>query len=127
MDQSDLVADRLDIRDDVRAEEDRFALGGELQDQLTHLLATDRIKPAHRLIQDQEFRVMQDRLSDAHTLKHAFRVFSELELASVGHADGFENRRDSRVDLRSGHAGECAEVMQHLFAGQMVVEVRSFR
>ena len=82
-------AQRLGIRQDVRAEEHRPPLVAKLQDQIAHLAPADGIEPGHRLVEDDELRIVDERLREADALHHAFRVLADRPAAI-----GAKTRRD---------------------------------
>ena len=71
----DRVADRLDVRNHVGREEDRPSFPRELKDQFPDFLPTDRIEAAHRFVEDEERRIVDDRLRDSDPLEHPLRIF----------------------------------------------------
>ena len=56
----------------MRAEEHRAASIPQLQDQLADISAAKRIEPGHRLVENHEVRLVEERLRDADALQHAF-------------------------------------------------------
>jgi hypothetical protein len=77
-DNADPITDHLHIVQNVRAEKDRFPAIAQTQNQIADLLASDRIQSGHRLIEDNQFRIVDQRLRQADTLQHAFGEFSQL-------------------------------------------------
>ena len=51
---ADAVAEHLDVAQDVAREEDRAPALLLLDDEVAHLLASHRIEPAHRLVEDEQ-------------------------------------------------------------------------
>jgi len=70
-DDRDLVADHLGVGKDVRRDEDRLSLVAQRQDQVPHVSATERIEARHRLVEDQEIGISDQRLCQADALAHA--------------------------------------------------------
>ena len=60
----------------MSAEEDRLPLVAETENDVAHVLATDRIKPGHGLVQNHQFGIVNQRLGEADPLQHAFGKFS---------------------------------------------------
>ena len=85
---------RLGVGEDVRAEEHRASLIAQLQDERAHVAAAERIEARHRLVQENDFRVVQERLRDADALDHPLRVLAQLLPPPLGaDADAVEQRR----------------------------------
>ncbi len=61
------IADRLDLRQDVGRQQDRVA-GAQLADQRPDLQDLDRVQARRRLVEDQDRRVVQQRLGQADPL-----------------------------------------------------------
>ena len=80
----------------MRAEENRPALIAQLQDQLPNVTPAQRIEPGHRLVEEDDLRIVEQRLRDADPLDHAFRELAELQPALGADADAIEQRRHAR-------------------------------
>ena len=65
----DVVADALDVAEDVRREEDR-GLPAERSDEREQVVPSLGVQRAHRLVEDQHRRPSQDCLRDAEPLAH---------------------------------------------------------
>jgi hypothetical protein len=61
---------RLDVGDDVRGQ-DHQALAGKVGEQVAEAHALFRIQADRRLVDDQQLRIVEQRLHDAHALAHA--------------------------------------------------------
>src|SRR4051812_26107184 len=71
----DAVAQRLDLPEDVRREEDReVALGHEPAQERKELLDARGVDRDGRLVEDQHGRLLDERVGDAQALAHAARV-----------------------------------------------------
>ena len=129
----DVVAGELDIRQQVRRQDQVHALVvGEVADELEHLLAALRVHAVGRLVEEQQIRVVHQGLGQLDALLHARRVGLDVavpglaeadvvehlvgalhrvhrrqarELAAVGHERHGVHARDVRVDL--GHVAEA--------------------
>src|SRR5436190_2733765 len=76
----DLVAEGLDIRQNVRRHKNGRALLAKASDQLPHLAATDRVKAAHGLVKKDDLGLVDQRLCEADTLQHSFGILAKLAL-----------------------------------------------
>ena len=87
------TAERLGVAQDVRAEEHRAPLVPQLEDQLPHLAPAERIESRHRLVEEHDLRVVDERLRDADALHHALRELPQLEAPLRADADFVEQPR----------------------------------
>ena len=78
LDHRDDVADLGELGQDVRAEEDGLAVGGELANQRAELDARARVEVRGRLVEDEQLRIVNDRPAERdallETLGEAFDV-----------------------------------------------------
>ena len=58
---ADAVAEHLDVAQDVAREEHRPPALLLLDDEVAHLLAPHRVEPAHRLVEDEQLRIVHER------------------------------------------------------------------
>ena len=59
---TDSVADHFDVVQNVCTEKDGLPAIAQVQDQIADLLASDRVQASHRLVEDDQFRVVNPRL-----------------------------------------------------------------
>ena len=123
----DAVAQRLGVAQDVRAEEDRAAAIAQIENQRSHVAATERIEAGHRLVEDDELGIVDERLGDAHALKHALRELPQLEPAFAADADLVEQTARAGATIAARVAEEPREIRQQFLGSQVVVEVRILR
>src|SRR5258708_22074392 len=69
----DAVAQRFDVRENVRREEDRLAAFLLFEDEVAHLFSSDRIEPAHRLVQHKRLGDRPPGPGDAPPVEGALR------------------------------------------------------
>ena len=69
-----------------------------------HLDAADRVEPGHRLVEQDERRVVDEGLGDADALQHALRVLAQLHVAGVAQADVPQQVLDAPLPRRPGRA-----------------------
>ena len=77
------LAERLGVTQDVCREEDRLTFFFQTLDQISNLASPNRVQPAHRFVQKDQFRIVNDRLSNPHSLQHTFGEFSKLDIARI--------------------------------------------
>ena len=109
-DDRDAVADPLDLREDVRREEDRAALRPQLVEDRVERPLHERVEALGRLVEDRQLRVVLERLDDPELLAHPPGVVADrpgevrrrARAARRGAAGGppgaRRTRRDSRAD-----------------------------
>ena len=68
------VADGLDLAQFVGGEEDRLALLLQPLDDLAHLHAADGIQTTGGFVQQEQVRIVDQRLGQAHPLLHALGI-----------------------------------------------------
>jgi len=78
----DVGGDGLDVRDDVRGEDDD-ALAGKLGEEIAEAHALFGIETRGGLIHDEELGVVEKRLCDADALAHAAREPSKRTMARI--------------------------------------------
>ena len=123
-DDRDAVAHELHVVQDVRVHEHGLALLAQAQDQVAHLLAPDRVEPAHRLVEEHDVGVVDERLRDPEPLLHALAVGAEARVRGV-------RRGPTCASSSSPRARRCAREqaaqlrveVERLAAGEIVVEV----
>ena len=121
--EADPVAQRLDLAQDVRREQDRqVALGDEAPEQREQLLDARRVDRDRRLVEDEDRRLLDQGVGDAEALAHAARVRLGLLVGGVVEPDLVEQLVDPRLGDGPRQAVELGRVAQVLAAGQAAVE-----
>ncbi len=123
-DDRDPIRDRLHVGEDVRREEHRLAALAQLEDQVAHLLAADRIEAAHRLVEHDQIGVVHERLGQASPLHHALRELLEVLGARAIEADPRDQLVGAALARGGVDAEQPAREVAELADGQVVVEVR---
>ena len=91
------VARALDLVEQVRGEQHRAALGNERANQLAHLADSGRVKPVHRLVEDQQLRVGKQTAGDSQALAHAHRVGLDAIVGARGQPDPCKRTVDPTI------------------------------
>ena len=73
-DQHDLVADQIHFLQDVAREDDVLALARPGAEQRDRLGAHQRVKAVQRLVEDEHFGIVRDRLRQPDALPHALGI-----------------------------------------------------
>ena len=103
-DDADLAAQRLGIRQDVRAEEHRAAAIAQAEHQLADVAAAERIEPRHRLVEEHDLGAVEDRLGDPDPLHHALGVGAQAQAPLLADPD---LRRAPRRCAPGGRGPAC--------------------
>jgi hypothetical protein len=121
------AAQRLGVAQDVRAEEDGASAIAQPENQRSHVAAPERIETRHRLVEDHELGIVDERLRDADALEHPLREFPELQLPLRADAHFVEQPARADAAIGAAIAEEAGEVREQLLGSQVVVEERVFR
>ena len=116
----DVVADPLDVVEDVgRVEDRRLAL--QLAHQVEDVLAADRVERRHRLVEQDHRRPADEGLGDAEPLAHAARVGRRPPVGRFGDADAPEQLADLALAI-GADAAKARDVAERLATGHPAVE-----
>ena len=106
----DAAAQRFRIAQHVRAEEHGAAAIAQAKNQLADLAAAERIEPRHRLVEEHELGLVDERLGDADALHHALRKLAQLKAPLGADADLVQQTRGALPPLLRGAAEQPREV-----------------
>src|SRR5579872_1078199 len=120
--QSDAVADRLDLIEQMRGQHDRHAVGFQRADEVEEFARRLRIEAAGRLVENGEARPLHQDFGDGEALAHAARISLDPLLRRLGEAHAFQRFGDARISLAAWQADEPGDVAQIGGAGEIVVE-----
>ena len=93
----DPIADFLHLLEQMRGKENCRAAGLQIQNQIANVARAGRIHAGSRLIQNQESRVVHQRLGKPDTLQHAFGISAQAAIGGVRQSD----QRQQFVDARA--------------------------
>jgi len=105
-----VVADLLDLAQQVGGDHHGPAFGGDAGDQFPDLPDAGRVEPIGRLVEDEQFGVAQQSGRDAEPLLHPERVGPEVIVAPPGQTDLIEHGRDPAAVPAPG-GGENSQVL----------------
>ena len=88
----DAAAERFGVAQHVRAEEHGAAAIAQPEDQRADVAAAERIEARHRLVEDHQLGIVDERLRDADALQHALRELAELQPPLGADPDFVEQR-----------------------------------
>src|SRR5262249_33808953 len=108
----------------MAAHDDGLAVVAQLDDQVLHPARALRVEAGSRLVEDDQLRIVDQRLGQADALPHALRVFLEYALLVVLQAD----RLDQLLGPLAAHLRieleEPAVKVERLLGVQKAVEIR---
>src|SRR6266545_1227838 len=109
VDQDDVLRDPFDLVQDVRRHQDVAALPGEPGDRAEDLDAADGIRAGKRLVQNQDLRIVGERLGELRPLPHPSAVPMEGAIFRRRQADDLERLGRLRPRVRGPEAIEAQE------------------
>ena len=118
------VADVLDVGEKVRGEQDRLAALLEIDEQVLHLPRADRIEARGRLVEDEELRIVDERLRDAESPRHALGVLADRTMPGAAEADHLEQLLDATLPHRAPQPEDPPVVVERLVGVEEAVHVR---
>ena len=120
VDRDQRVADPLDLAEQVRADHDRDAeLGADPVDQRQHRVPAGRVEPVGRLVEQQQVRVVHQRLGQLDPLLHAGRVAADLPVALLVEADVAQRLGGALAGGRPRQPAHPGHVGDELGGGQV--------
>ena len=123
----DARAELVHVAEDVRVEEHRLAALVQVLDDALDLDAADRVEPGHRLVEQHELGVVDERLGDADALQHALGVLAQVRVGGALQTDVPEQGLDALAPAARVEAEQPRAEPEELAAGEVVVEVRVLR
>src|SRR5262245_14696790 len=108
----------------MRTEEHRAAAIAQPQYQLSNFAAPERIEPRHRLIEEDQFRLVENRLRDADALQHPFGELPQVQPTLRADAYLVQELRHASLPRRASITKQTRKVSEQLLGGEIVVEVR---
>src|ERR1700752_2160991 len=125
-DKYDLVARDLYLAEQMRIEENRRAAIALRADNVANHPATKRIEPRGRLIEEDQLRLVNQRLRQPDALQHPLRKILEALVAVRRQADQIDHGGDAITQLVCGNARQSAMQLQQLGSRQPFVKTEVF-
>src|SRR5262245_52927280 len=104
----------------MRAEEHSRAAVAQTENERPDVAPTEGIQTRHRLVEDHQLRIVEQRLGDAHPLQHALREFSQRKSTLRANANLVEQHAYAATALDGTKPEQRAEVRQQLLCGEIV-------
>src|SRR6202041_352977 len=89
------VAEHLDVAQDMAREEDRVTAELLFDDEVADLFAADGVEAAHRLVEDEELRVVYECRGERRPLEHALREGPRRSIDRLHDADALDDVADA--------------------------------
>ncbi len=121
-----LVAHVFEFRKDVTVDENGLSLITQAEQQVANLASANGIDAVGRLVEQQQFWIMQERLSQTDTLLHALGEGSHFVRSPSRHTYEVEHLADSLHALTSPHARQAPVVVQRLNCSEIGGEAMVF-
>ena len=103
-------------------EEDGPSLCAQGEDEIADVLASDGIEPAHRLVEDDDLGISDQRLREAEPLHHSLREAPDGAVGTSRKSNFFEQRFAAPGRLRAGEARELSREAQVFDSVQVLVK-----
>ena len=94
-------------------------VGGQAVEQLSQLVPGNRVRPAERLIEDQQARLVHQGLGHLDPLAHAFGVGAHRPVHVLGHAGQLDGLCRRRSGGSRGQTRQPGQKPHELPAGQV--------
>src|SRR5687767_5203968 len=127
MDEQDVSGHLLDLVQDMAGDHYRATLVCQNAEQVHKLAPAKRIETVEGLVQQNDLRVVEHRLSQLDSLPHAFAVAGDLAISSIGHAHPFEHLLRPTLGIGGIKAGQPSQVLHELPPSHVLVKVIDLR
>ena len=103
----DPVAQRLGVGKNVRREKYRLAFVLQLLHQVANFAPPQRIQSRHRLVEENQLRIVQNGLRDSRPLQHSLRELAQLHALYVGQAHPLQHFVHPPLAVFAGTPDSC--------------------
>src|SRR5579884_934404 len=122
----DAVAHVLHVFQAMAAHDDRLAQRFQVADEILHPACAQRIKTGSRLVEDDQIRVVDERLSQADALTHALGILAERAFAIRLESDFLDQLLSLGLPLRRRQIEEPAIEIERLFSIEEAIKIGLF-
>src|SRR3989442_1658130 len=119
----DVLADLLDLDEQVGGHENRAALAFQRLDYIADFGHASRVQARCGLVEDEEFRLVEERLRDCDALFHPLRELLDSVVRPVVQLDLLQDGLAAVFDFLGRHAAEAARVRERFQRGEVAVEL----
>ena len=127
LDEHDGVTGDFDFAEKVGIEEHGGASFSLVANDVANEPAAHRVEAGCGLIEEDEFGLMDESLSEADALQHAFRKAAEAAVAMRGEADEIEISGNTVAELGRSESAEAAMKREQFGGGEPVVKAKILR
>ncbi len=120
--QQDVGRQRLDLVKDVARDDDVAPVGRPVAKEANRLAARERIHPGQRLVEDEQFGLVRERLRQLDALAHALAVGADALVGGVLQIDLLERRHRGVGGLAIAEAVQAQQRRHPFVTGHPVVE-----
>ena len=120
------VANVLQVRKQMAAQDDRLPASGQGDDQIFHFAATDRIKTGGGFVQNHQVGVIDQRLRQADAALHAFGEFTHHPAPHLVESDHLQELFGATSPFGARQIKQAAEKVEGFGGVEIAVEVRFF-
>src|SRR6266481_1755862 len=96
----------------MAAQDDGFPAARQSEDEVLDLPAADRVEPGSRLIQDDEVRIVDERLGEAYAALHTFGKLADCPGAGLAQSDHLEQLFAAIIPVALAQEKKVAEKIQ---------------
>ena len=110
----------------MRTQENRRPPSPQFQQQVFHLAGSDGVKAGGRFVKNQEFRIVDQSLSQPKATTHALGIFTDgptLDLRQPDHVEKLVNSTGSGSTIESENS---SVVVERLLRIEVAVQIRLF-
>src|SRR2546423_10049744 len=111
----------------MRRQQDGDAALLKIDNEIANVARTGGIDAGGRLVQHDQLRFINQRLSQTNPLQHSFRVGAQSLIARIGQADQLEQFVNAAFQSRAIQAAKLAKKLERFFAGEKLVEISILR
>ena len=111
-----------ELGEDVAADQDRLAHRPQLSQDLAHLDPRARVEPRCGLVEDEQRRIVDERVRKAQPLPHSARQGLDIAVATIGQPHDLEQLADHRRAAVRRHAVAAGEEVEVLPDPEVVVD-----
>ena len=126
VDDGDIRGGRFHVRDDVRGEDDN-PLAGQIREQIAEAHPLLGVQPHGRLVHDQQLRIVEQRLGDAHALAHSAGITAQRPAGGVAQVDQVQQVGNFPTGLFAAHALDGRHVFEELLGRKVGVDAEVLR
>src|SRR5207245_6734945 len=116
--------DTLYFAKDVVAHEDRASLAFQRLDYIADFGHASRVQARRGLVEDEEFRLVEERLRDGDALFHPLRELLDPVVRPLVQLDLLQDRLTAVFDFLARHAAEASRIRERFDRGEEAVELR---